>query len=436
LKPGEVFKRYDIRGKYPGEINEEFARRLGQAIGSFTQNNHGKKVVVGRDNKESSIRLKESLIEGLKSAGIEVLDAGEGPTDYVAFSGVMKDSVSVQVTASHLPLKFNGFKLMYPEGNGFVNNDLDRVKDLFREEDFESGGGKVEEIEKLCKDRYLEELKETARKHSEGLFYRRIVVDTLGGAATELLSELLRDLGAEVIDISEEKDDFPYRDPPNPKPENLDELKRKVEEENADIGLATDMDADRVALYRDRFVSGSEIFCLMAEQVQGTTVASIDTSQAVEDVIAEKGHELHYTRVGDPFVMDRALEVDAALAGEPNGHYSILEFVPYNSGILAALILAGTDIDSGLENVPEYHVRRDSVQVEDKDEKMVLATETVENNYEVLSKVDGVKALIEGAEVLIRPSGSSPKIRVIAEAEDEEVAEKGLEAALDILRKA
>ena len=436
LKPGEVFKRYDIRGKYPGEINEEFARRLGQAIGSFTQDNYGKKVVIGRDNKKSSITLKQALIEGLKSTGIEVLDAGEGPTDYVAFSGVMKDSVSVQVTASHLPLNFNGFKLMYPEGNGFVNEDLEKVKDLFRSENFREGQGALENIETGCRDRYREEIKEAAREYSEGLFDKKIVVDTLGGAATGLLPELLKDLGAEVIDISEEKEEFPYRDPPNPKPDNLEELKSCVKEENADLGLATDMDGDRITVYSDGFLSGDEVFSVMSDRVRGEVVASVDSSQAVEDVVEDKGHEIYYTRVGDPFVMDKAFEVDASLAGEPNGHYSVLEFVPYNSGTLIALIAAGLDLKKELEDVPEYSILRESIEIGDEEERMLLAEETIENNYEILSRIDGVKALIEGAEVLIRPSGSSHKIRVIAEADDKEVAEKGLEAAMDILRKA
>ena len=431
-----MFKRYDIRGEYPEEINEDFARRLGRAIGSFIQKDYEKKIVVGRDNKESSQGLKQSLIEGLVSTGVNVLDVGEGPTDYVALSGTLKEAVSLQVTSSHLPLNFNGFKLMYPEGNGFVNKDLDSVKDIFRNEEFYSGEGKVEDVETGCKKKYRKEIREKASEYSEGFFDKKMVVDTLGGATTEFLPELLRDLGAEVIDISGEKDRYPYRDPPNPKPENLEELENKIEAEDADLGLATDMDGDRVTVYSDGFLSGDEVFSVMAERVRGDVVASVDTSQAVEDKVAGRGDDIYYTRVGDPFVMDKALEVAVSLAGEPNSHYSVLDFVPYNSGTLTALIMAGLDVEELLEEVPDYSVRRESMEVEDKEEKMALAEEEIEKDYEVLSRIDGVKALIEGAEVLIRPSGSSPKIRVIAEAEDEEVAEKGLEAAMDILRKA
>lgn len=347
-----------------------------------------------------------------------------------------KEAVSVQVTSSHLPLEFNGFKLTYPEGNGFINEDLNAVKDIFRSEEFEQGDGGLAYFADSIKKDYRRGLVETAKEYSDGLYNKKVVVDSLGGASTEFLAGALRELGAEVVDIAESKDEHPYRDPPNPKPEKLEELKSLVEEENADIGLATDMDADRVALYRDGFVSGSEIFSLMALKVKGDVVASIDTSQAVEDIVEGQGDEIYYTRVGDPFVMDKALEVDAALAGEPNGHYSVLDFVPYNSGTLTALVLAGLDIDSALEEVPEYYVERDNLKVEDKEEKMALAEEIVEAEHEVISRVDGVKALIDGAEVLIRPSGSSPKIRVISEASDESVAERGLEEALRILRKA
>ncbi len=431
MKPEEVFKRYDIRGKYPEEINEKFAERLGRALGSFTYRNYRKKIVVCRDNKESSKPLKKSLIKGLKKSGLEVIDAGLGPTDYAAYVGNRENSVSVQVTSSHLPLEFNGFKFMYPEGNGFLNPDLNTVKDIFRQEQFETGEGTTRKSDSL--DKYKEDLKKFAESKGSS-WDKKIVVDSLGGATDPILSETLEDLGAEVIDIAQNKEEKPYRDPPNPKPEKLEEMKEIVRKEEADLGLATDMDGDRVAVYQNGFLDGNEIFGILAQLSNGNVVASIDTSRALEEFLEEEDEQIHYTRVGDPFVMDKALKEEVELAGEPNGHYSFLEFVAYNSGTLAALILSGIDIEKKLDNIPEYYVERRVIRTESKRSDMEKIEDILENKYGISSRKDGYKIDKDGFNALIRPSGSSPKIRIVTESKKGEIAEKQADNLAEIVQ--
>lgn len=427
VKPEKVFKRYDIRGKYPEELNENFAEKLGKALGTFIRRNYSPRIVVSRDNKDTSEPLKKSLIEGLRSTGLEVIDAGIGPTDYAAFAGKRQGCVSVQVTSSHMPLEFNGFKFMYPEGNGFVNEDLNTVKDIFRSGEFSDRYGSTRSLEDNIKESYRKEIKQVAGNLGSESLDLKVAVDTLGGATTEFLPSLLKEMGADVIDISERYEEHPYRDPPNPKPKHLSELKKTVENTEADLGLATDMDGDRVAVFTDRFITGDEIFNILAQKVDGDAVASIDTSNALEDLLEERGDQVYYTRVGDPFVMDKALDESVGLAGEPNGHYSMLEFVPYNSGTLTALILAGTDIGESLQMKPDYGVDRYSFKTEEKHEKMERIKKAVKQNYNFKSEIDGVKFEADGIDVLVRPSGSSPKIRVIAESKDEQKLEKDLD---------
>lgn len=456
MKPEKVFKRYDIRGDYPEEVNEEFAERLGRALGTFTRRNHGSEVVVGRDIKESSQPLKQAFINGLEKTGINVLDAGVGPTDYVAFTGMENGSVSVQVTSSHLPLDTNGFKFMYPEGNGFLNPDLYEVQDLFREQDFEDASSPPEEaagssnlgenaaggtdfVGEGARQGYLAAVKRYFHDHFDGID-RKVVVDTLGGASTEYLPHLMDQLGAEVIDVAGEKEDKgPYLDPPNPKPENLRYLEERVEEEGADMAVANDMDADRVAVYyRGDWIPGDRLFALLAQLIQpADVVASIDTSQMVEEVVGENSGEVHYTRVGDPFVIDETVEQDAELSGEPNGHYCFPELVPYNSGTLAALLFAAMDIEEGLKDMPEFYAERANVEVEDnaeKESRVKRIEERVKNEYDVISDLDGVKFELGDGNVLVRPSGSSPVIRVIAEARSPGEASEICSRAEDIVR--
>ncbi len=402
MKPEEVFKRYDIRGKYPEELNEEFAERLGKAVGTFILRNYSGKAVVCRDNKESSKTLKEYLTAGIQSTGVDVVDAGVGPTDYAAYAGNRKDAVSIQVTSSHMPKNFNGFKFMYPEGNGFKNPDLNEVKRIFREKDFEDGDGLFEQDE--LHQSYLEDAEEFLSRFDLD-FDEDVVVDTLEGSS--MLEELLEhlDIGFSRVERSE------MPDPPNPKPEKLGKLEEKTE----GIGFANDLDADRVTVYYgDRFLSGNEITGVLAQAVGGDVVASVDTSESLKQVI---DGSLMFTRVGDPFVMDRALEEDVDFAAEPNGHYAFPDFVAYNSGTVAAVLLAGLDLESLLDNLPDVEFRRESFQVDDKDSAMERIGEAAEN-YELISDIDGYKLSDGNSVVLARPSGSSPKVRLVGESDN------------------
>jgi phosphomannomutase len=417
-----VFKRYDVRGTYPGEIDDEFGKKIGKAIGSFVLRNYEPKIVVTRDNKDSSKSLKNALIEGIVSTGTKVLDAGMGPTDFTAFTGKNNKSVSVQVTSSHLPLEFNGFKFMYPEGNGFTNPDLDQIKQLFRTEEFETGESDILELKSA-----LEEYKNHLKKYLENFetdFDKKVVVDTLGGATHPILIEILEELGAEVIDLAETKDKMPYRQPPNPKPEMLDELKQVVNEQKADLGVATDMDGDRITVYRNGFVSGDKLFGVFTQIVDSDVVASVDTSKAVETAIEQKGNNTTYTRVGDPFVLDKAIEQKVDLAGEPNGHYAFLEFVPYPSGILSGLIASGIDLDMYLEKIPDHYIERKNIEVEDKKRKMEKFKEKSKQKFGLISEIDGVKFKNGDTTVLVRSSGSSPKIRIIVESKNPAIAKE------------
>lgn len=438
MKPEKVFKRYDIRGRYPEELNEEFAERLGMSLGEFakTDNRFKPVIVVCRDNKDTSGPLKEYLINGVTSTGVKVVDLGVGPTDYAAYGGKELDAISVQVTSSHMPLDFNGFKFMYPEGNGFINKDLNKVKDLFRENRFDEGSGEVDEQDFLVS--YIDDLEGFAENLGLDWSGKEVVVDCLGGSTLPVVPRVLESLGAEVhvIDFEEESQSLdnykPYKNPPNPTEEQLSVLKRVVDEQGADLGLSFDLDGDRVTLYhRDGFVSGDEVFSIFAKILDGDVVGSIDTSGRVKEVASSRDSELFLTRVGDPFVMDEAVERDVELAGEPNGHYSFLDFVPYNSGSLAGIILAGLDLEQIREALPSRSIYRDSIEVEDKKEAMEKVKSFVKSEADLLSSLDGFKFIYRDVSVLVRPSGSSPKLRFVLDGEGDMVLESVFEDIRD-----
>lgn len=429
-----VFKRYDVRGKYPEEIDESFAEKMGKAVGTFAVRNYNPQIVVAKDTKRSSEKLKQALIKGILSTGCEVLDAGTGPTDYAAFTGKENNSISVQVTSSHLPLTFNGLKFMYPEGNGFTNPDLNRLKNIFREEDFEKGEASCLEPDSTHGN-YKKQLKKFLDDFDTD-FDKKIVVDTLGGATHPLLIDLLQDLGAEVIDLAENEEEKPYRDPPNPKPEMLDELETKVLEDKADLGIALDMDGDRVTVYKDGFLPGNQVFGVYAQLVDSDIVASIDTSKAVEQTAKLDGRSVKYTRVGDPFVMDKAIEDNVKLAGEPNGHYAFLDFVPYPSGTLSGILAAGIDLDKLTDRIPKYYTEQRNIEVDNKKQKLEDVKDQILDCFEIISEIDGVKFKDEDAKVLARTSGSSSKIRILSESKNSGTAEEAADRAEKLIRNA
>ena len=427
LKPEKVFKRYDIRGKYPEEIDDEFAKILGKAVGTWSLRNSTGRVLVTRDTKETSKALKKELIKGVKSAGATVFDAGAGPTDYTAVNSKYQEAVGVQVTSSHLPVEFNGFKLIYPEGNGFVNEDLYEVQDIFRERDFREQIGSVEKVEASCRDRYVSNVKEYFKQFFETID-AKIVYDSMGGAGGLFLPELLEDLGADLTDISDVDEII---NPPNPKPENLRHVEDKVKELDADIGLVTDMDADRLAVYHEgEWLNGNELFSVFAQIIQPEKiVASIDTSSIVENSF---DGDISYTRVGDPFVISKSLQVEAELSGEPNGHYSFTGFVPYNSGTLAALLVAASDINSLKGQIPGFSNITESFEVDNKRKELEKLKEEVRECHEIISEVDGIKFKVGDAIVLVRSSGSSNKLRIVVDGEHVSSVKDALEQVKEL----
>jgi phosphomannomutase len=429
MQPDKVFKRYDVRGRYPEELDEEFVERMGKSVGRFIIERGEEKVVVCRDSKESSEGLKDELISGIVSTGVDVLDVGEGTTDYAAFCGSKEEAVSVQVTSSHMPLEFNGLKFMYPEGNGFLNDDLDRLEEFFHAEDFPQGSGRLEYGN--YREEYIEEILEFVRENGAN-FGGKIVIDTMGGAAKDMLPEVLERLGFEVFDLGKYREGV-YRNPPDPRPEKLEELRDAVEATNAYIGIATDLDGDRVKILFDGgWITGDDLFCVFSQLFDGKAVASIDTSEKLEEF-----GEVDYTRVGDPFVIDRMIEEDAVLSGEPNGHFCFPQVINYNSGIIAGALAASLDHEKKLGNIPDSFYRKRNLEYPDMDERDEAMQRCLErkDDVEVISEIDGLKFSYSGASVLVRPSGSSPKIRIKSEGASGKKAEEGLDRALELLGK-
>ena len=421
----ELFERYDIRGKHPEEIDEEFAVDIGAAYASFVRESDDSKVVVCRDTKESSKGLKEAVIKGLLSSGIDVLDAGIGPTDYCAFAGKERNCFSVQITSSHLPYDNNGFKFIYPAGNSLINEDLARIKDLYKQGSDSRDSGELRDVSERLKSDYIDEavrfLSDNGLKPHSSVY-----IETMGGAGGELIEKVL-----DTSDIKNKISDGKF-DPPNPEKHELRDLREAVDSGQYDLGVAMDMDADRAQIYFDgAWMNGDTVFAVLADVFDPeTVVGSLDSSDAVRKAFDGKFVD---TRVGDPFVLEKLIEEDAPLGGEPNCHYAFREFVPYHSGTMTALVISALDLESILKRVKDISIKKVSVNVEDKELALKKISGIIEEKFEVVSRQDGIKYITGDESVLIRSSGTSEKLRITSYGKDNTKAERALEEAVDLI---
>lgn len=410
LKAEKVFKRYDIRGEFQEEIDQFFAKRLGLALSKISD-----KWVVGRDTKKNSKMIKEELINGLVIGGSKVIYVGEGPTDHLSFAAVREECPGIQITASHLKLENTGFKLVYSEGNSFVNESLEEVEELFFETSENLLTTPINREKIIERKNYLDKWKSkivSVCRDKGFKFNRTVVIDSLGGSG-RIAKEVLESLGFQVIENLRRGE----VNPPDPEKQDLTEFEKTVEESGAYAGLVFDMDADRVRIYKDGWVSGHQMIQVFSKITRAPYVVSDDATQEFN------GSNIYRTRVGDPFVLEKMLEENAGFSGEPNGHYAFKDLTLYNSGVLAGCLAVSIDLESKIEDTTRNSFLKKSFRVKNKEEVLRKVKSEVPDES-IVSKKDGITYNEGSAFVLIRSSGTSPLVRVQIESESTKSAEK------------
>ena len=426
-----VFRQYDVRGEYPSEINENFAEKLGRATADYLGNSGT--VIVGCDFRPSSGRLKEALISGLIKGGVSVLDISTCTTDMLTFATITyKSDLSIMVTASHLPLKYNGFKYVSKQGVYLSEDERSKIKGILAKGEFKEGKARVEKLSVL--DKYLRSMKTLMNWSSRTLSGIKLVTYPMGGTAILTLPKLLEDLGAEVHVIREVAED------PEPKDENTTILREEVLARKGLLGLINDGDGDRLAArnHDGGYITGDQLLCIFARLYSklGKVVVTIDSSSAVFEYV---GGEVIVSKVGEANYVVDAVKHGAIFGGEPSGHFVDLRFTPSGSGTLFAAILAEIakrgDLDKMLAEIPKFHTYRVKVECRDRLSTMRrVVAELEKKDVEILSRIDGVKYRVGGATVLIRPSNTEQVVRATVESKDAEEAKTTLKRVEEMLR--
>lgn len=439
----EVFRKYDIRGEAPEEIDSELVFELGKALGDYWD---GRNIAVGRDIRKSSSAFYHAMISGLLSQGCKVTALGLSTTDMAAFHARERFDAAVQITASHMPPNFGGFKPINSEGRILSNDEMAEIKKIYmREKASEEVYGSFSEEKDAVED-YREGLVERYREiFEEDLSGLKIVVDCSNSVGCLAAPDALEELGAEVVSINESFDPEFSAHSPEPSGASSEELQGKVVEEEADLGVIFDGDADRVMFVDEngKFVGGDTPLALLSKKYlesSGKIVCSVNTGRVVEDAVEVSGGEICYAPVGAVFTALKCLEKNIIFGGQPNGHLMDSKFVPYDSGSLFALLVPGLINERGksfsqlVDELESYETEKFNFETDRKNELMLEIREVAKSRGLLKQeKFNALKLSFEDFTVLLRPSGSEELIRVTLEGR--EIGEKDIREARSFLEE-
>ena len=358
-----IFKAYDIRGVVPSTIDEPVAEALGLAFGTEARRLGEHTVAVGRDGRLSGPALSASLIRGLVAAGVEVIDIGLATTPMLYFAAATLCRSGIQVTGSHNPKDYNGFKMVLA-GRAIYGDDIQALRHTMETERHQRAeGGRVRTVDvaDTYRDRIVGDVT-LARP-------MKIVMDCGNGVAGASAPALFRALGCEVIELFSEVDgNFPNHHPDPSKPENLQDLIRTLRETGAELGLAFDGDGDRLGIVtRD----GQNIYpdrqmILFAQDVLsrvpgGNILFDVKCSQRLAPAIEAAGGVAHMYKTGHSLIKARMKELDSPLGGEMSGHIFFKErWYGFDDGSYAGarlleILSRSPDANAVLNALPTSH---------------------------------------------------------------------------------
>lgn len=418
-----------IRGKantHP--MTAEVALKVAMAAGLMFRNGHHRsRVVIGKDTRLSGYMLENAMVAGFTSVGLEVFLLGPMPTPAVAMlTRSLRADLGVMISASHNPFADNGIKFFGPDGfklSDEIELEIERLVDSDLTPRLASADqlGRAKRIDGVH-DRYIEFAKRTLPRDMslEGL---RIVVDCANGAAYKVAPAVLWELGAEVISIGVNPDGYNINQDCGST--STDALARKVHEVRADIGIALDGDADRVIIVDERgqVVDGDQLMATVAESWHAAgkltgpgIVATVMSNLGLERFLGTRGLELARTKVGDRYVVEHMRAHGFNVGGEQSGHLVLSDFATTGDGLIAALQILAC-------------VREQDHPVSEVCAKFVPVPQVLKNvRYKsgkplesdmVKSAIDaGRERLGSSGRLVIRPSGTEPLIRVMAEGDD------------------
>ena len=416
-----IFRKYDIRGIVETDFTPDVVADLGMAFGTYIKRSGGNRVSISGDIRLTTPRLIKYFSQGLLNTGITVLDMGIVPTPANYFSMFhLEVDGAVQITGSHNPPEFNGFKISY-RGGAFYGDQIQHLKELIENSDFEKGEGDIEKVD-IMKP-YQSMLKEKITLERP----LKVVIDC--GNATACLSapQIFNEMGIDTTELYCDVDGtFPNHHPDPTEDHNLVDLVKEIKFGDYDFGVAYDGDADRVVAVDEKGgIIRSDILMtlFLPEIIQNSgdsIVYDVKCSQALEDMILKYGGNPVMWKTGHSLIKDKMKELNVNFAGEMSGHIFFADdFFGFDDAIYVSLrlaqLLSRTDqtLSELTSEIPVYYSTPEMrLKCSDDEEKFKIsrkADEYFTTNYDC-STVDGVRIKFTDGWGLVRASNTQPVI--------------------------
>jgi len=447
-----IFKAYDIRGIYPNQLDENMAYRIGRAYATFilSENPKTKNIVVGSDMRLSSPALKEKLISGIIDSGLNVVDVGlvSTPTFYFAVAYYGFDG-GIQVSASHNPKEYNGFKLVKEKALPISKDTgIMEMLEIIEKDRFVKAGkkGKVSKKDGIMEDLISDQL---SFLDSSKIKKFKIVVDAANSMGAIDMEWFFGKIPAEIVKLNFELDgSFPAHEADPLKEENLVQLKKKVVEVGADLGIASDGDGDRYFFVdekgeslRQEILRGIMAQEELKEDPNAVVGYDIRPGRITKDMIDEMGGRSVVTPVGHSLIKALMIKNNAVFDGESSGHYAYRK--PYGTFEMPMILVAkflrylsGKDATFS-EAVKPYKKYFHSGEINFKVKSVPDKLKKVESEFSdgEINKLDGVTVTYKDWWFNVRGSNTEPVIRLNLEARSRELMDDGVKKVSEIIKK-
>ena len=420
-----IFRGYDIRAVYGQDLNEDIAYTIGLSFGSYIIEKGYKKCVVGHDNRVSSEPLADALLTGITSTGVDIVYLGLCTTPmYYYAQKKLKIDPGIMITASHNPKEYNGFKIAFDDFGNACGQMIQDFRAYTEEGNFKTGKGNISTYD--IKQEYLDAIKESINLGDRKL---KVVVDTANGTASIIAKEVYNMFeNIELVPLYMTSDPtFPNHHPDPSVESNNADLKKKVIETGADLGIGIDVDGDRVGVIDEK---GNMIFIdfyaiiiwrdIMSKVSNKKALFDVKCSKSLPDEIIKLGGEPVCYRTGNSYMKAKMREGDFAFGSELSGHVFFRDkWDNIDDGLYAGLrlveILSKTDktVSGLLDGVTRYHSSPEIIIKSTDDEKFKVVDKVKqyckEKGYKV-NDIDGVRAEFDNGWALVRASNTGPNI--------------------------
>ncbi|RKF18277.1 phosphoglucosamine mutase [Altericroceibacterium spongiae] len=422
-----------IRGRAnAGVLTAATAMKVGQAAGRhFLRGQHRHRVVIGKDTRLSGYMMETALVAGFTSVGMDVIMTGPLPTPAIALlTREMRADIGVMISASHNLFADNGIKLFGPDGFKLSDDDEEAIERALDEGQELAQGDQIGRARRIddARGRYIHAIKQTLHDEVrlDGL---KVVVDCAHGAAYNVAPSAIWELGAQVIAMGVSPNGLNINDGVGST--DLAAIKARVVEEKADIGIALDGDADRLIVIDEKgeTIDGDQIMALIGTRLAangalrgGGVVATVMSNLGLERFLANSGLDLIRTKVGDRHVLEAMRKGGYNVGGEQSGHMILLDHATTGDGCIAALQVLAALVQSGKRASELLHLFDPVPQLL---KNVTYSGGDPLGDTQVKSAIAEAEAALSGkGRLVIRKSGTEPKIRVMAEGDDKTQVEQ------------